>query len=326
MEQTLTFPERKRYKWEGAIRWSQHDIVKFLRQQQRQSPRDSTRWKVFEQVIEAIFQLTDARGIESFKGDTVKKMLVMSARDHGWYVTEFDRRGPSDVPMGEKWCRCCKEVKPMEVFRAVATSAQNKRNGWHPDAHTLITHALCAPCRQSKQKKDRRADARKTARVLKKDGKAPPLLQRYEKSIANVRARIAMVFKRHTVTLRFAGPDGTDETYLQFKDPADQAFYTEQRVMLTRANERLHEAINSGSIPANAEGEWYELLTDDERQHLYDLYHLASWMEPTYKKKLPILWKHGSTSDEITSVVAEPPTQAPTLEPEPGASGWWDTL
>jgi hypothetical protein len=322
MSVTLTFPEIKRYKWEGAIRWSQRDIVKFLREQQRQSPKSSTRWQVFEQVIEAIFKLTDDRGVESFKGDSVKKLLIAAATDHGWFVERPDRTEPSNVPMGEKWCRRCHEIKSMESFRAVATPAQNKRNGWHPDARTLITSSLCAPCRESRQKKAKRTDARRTARVMKKEGKAPPLLQRYEKSIANVRARLAMVFKRHTVTLRFAGPDGTDAVYLEFKDSADQDFYTEQRVMLGRANNRLHEAVDEGRIPHDAKGEWYELLTPQERQHLYELYQAASWMAPGYKKKMPILWDNAPKPDEVASAEPIPEPVRRGVSPEKPATDW----
>ena len=162
---------------------------------------------------------------------------------------------------------------------------------------------------------------------MKKEGKAPPLLQRYEKSIANVRARLAMVFKRHTVTLRFAGPDGADETFLQFKNAADQEFYTEQRVMLTRASERLHVAINDGALPRDAEGEWYELLTDDERQRLYDLYHAASWMEPGYKKKLPILWKAKAEDLDVAPAIdILPPMPMIDSAPNETRADWSDLV
>ena len=294
-EEITGYPEVKRYPWEGNIRWGQKDIVRFLRKQQRQCPRkiNEARYWSFEDTINAIYKLTDERGVEAFKGDKVKLLLIAASRERGWLAPAPKPKASPVTKPGEKYCRRCKEVKEVSFFRAVATQAQKEANGWNPDAQYHVLSNLCAPCRANRKRIERQLAERAEQRTLRVAGKRAPALRLFRKSIAMQIDKTRKVFERAHKTLDT--PEGIIR-YYEFKDVSDQAYYAKKRELLELLRDRLKEHVDNGTLMSCGLddkpplGVWHELLLPEERKELAALYWECSWNAPSYKRKTPPLW------------------------------------
>ena len=299
--QKLTYPEFKPRPWALAMPWSLTRIEAELRKGLTGSP-DTPRYLAFKDTIDAVHLLAH-RGVDEFRGDKVHKLLVKAAQTHGWYAPEGKRRPlPKVFKDGHRVCAKCYEEKLEEVFKAKPTLAQKRRNGWAEDTSQLITHKLCDACRLSNARRAKRKAAKR---------EAPTLIGAYRASITNGLETVAKVFKKHTA---FVTPPPENFTVHNFRAPEDQDYYSERKALLRLARQRLDQYIEDGTlrerIPAEPQGLWFELLTQDEKDNLARLHRAGSWMQGGYRSRMPLLWeqsphKNASTAKPLTEIKAD---------------------
>ena len=299
--QKLTYPEFKPRPWALAMPWSLTRIEAELRKGLTGSP-DTPRYLAFKDTIDAVHLLAH-RGVDEFRGDKVHKLLVKAAQTHGWYAPEGKRRPlPKVFKDGHRVCAKCYEEKLEEVFKAKPTLAQKRRNGWADDSQRLIIHKLCDACRLSNARRAKRKAAKR---------EAPTLIGAYRASITNGLETVAKVFKKHTA---FVTPPPENFTVHNFRAPEDQDYYSERKALLRLARQRLDQYIEDGTlrerIPAEPQGLWFELLTQEEKDNLARLHRAGSWMQGGYRSRMPLLWeqsphKNASTAKPLTEIKAD---------------------
>jgi hypothetical protein len=296
----LTYPEFKPRPWALAMPWSLTQIEAELRKGLTGSS-DTPRYRSFKDTLDAVHLLAH-RGVDEFRGDKVHKLLVKAAQTHGWYLPEGKRRPlPKVFKDGHRVCAKCYEEKLEEVFKAKPTLAQKRRNGWAEDTSQLITHKLCDACRLSNARRAKRKAAKR---------EAPTLIGAYRTSITNGLETVAKVFKKHTAFV-----DTTTNTRsFAFKTDEDGDYYVKREALLRLTRQRLDQYIEDGTlrerIPAEPQGLWFELLTQDEKDNLARLHRAGSWMQGGYRSRMPLLWeqsphKNASTAKPLTEIKAD---------------------
>ncbi len=307
--QSLSFPEFKPRRWALVLPWTLTQIEAELKKGLTGSP-DTARYRAFKDTLDAVHELAH-RGVTEFRGDKVHKLLVKAAHVHGWWAPEGKKRPlPKPTKDGHRVCAKCYGEKPEGVFRALATPAQKRRNGWSEDGQHFTIHKLCDACRTANKRRDKRKAAKK---------EAPTLIGAYKKSIANGLETVAKVFKKHTA---FRDPD-TGHRVFNFRTDEDGDYYVAREALLREARKRLDQYIEDGSLrehlPAQPAGLWFELLTQEEKDKLARLHRRGSWMERGYASRMPLLWEKSPHKDAVdmtpvTQIKAEKVVEIPPEE------------
>lgn len=308
-----TYPEHARYPWEGEIEWPVHKAMAYMKAGLT-GPKNAPRYAAFSKALEAVRYLADERGVETFPGHKLKRLLIKAAAEVGWY-----RRNPAYKPVPAarsddfKVCRRCKAEKPKALFLTLATPEQKRRNNWREDFQSKTLSLLCDTCRKSKNQEKARKEKRMKARQ-----EVPDLLTAYRTSVGDALNRTKAVLRVHTVEL--PASDGTPVKMLQFENAYDKMYYEARLAMANLARDRLKERINDGSLSAplpdgtSPKGLWQELLEPEERQELHALHKQGSWTQAGFRGTMPKLWDDGVRDSKRGR---KTPLSERTVEPPP---------
>lgn len=323
--QQRTYPEFKPRLWALAMPWTLTQIEVELRRGLTGHP-ESPRHRAYTDTLAAVHELAH-RGVTEFRGDKVQKLLIKAAQAHGWRAPKqgTKRPLPRTTKPDHRVCAKCYEEKHDSLFRALATPAQKRRNGWSETAQHYTVHKLCAPCRVS--------NARRAKRKAGKQ-EAPTLVGAYRRSIAMSLETVAKVFKKHTA---YTDPD-TGQRAFNFSCDEDGDYYVKREALLREARKRLDSYIEDGTllahVPDPPQGLWFELLTQEQRDTLARMHRAGSWMQPDYRSRIPLLWeksphKNAADAAPMTQIKSDRPSPASAPAPAHDATvikddGWAD--
>lgn len=304
----LTYPECVPPKWGLAAPFGHRTMLQLLRKSMT-SPKGTPRDLAYRATIAAVNTLHE-RGIRTFRGDKVLKLLIQAAREHGWLKRSGGqyKAVPKAQKPDHKVCRKCQEEKPDAEYRIFASAAQKKRNGWAEDRQQYTYAVICAHCRKLKQQRERRKE------VKRQD---PDTYGAYRNAFANELGAVKRLLKTHlTIEL----PDGS-KAY-QFDHEADQTYYFERERLIELARRRFENAVNAGDLLSVVDlsvpkGAWYGLLTQDERDGLARIHRDGSWAGSTKKGRVPKLWEKVVVPRKKPKTVAYTPSTEPKVEPPP---------
>ena len=301
-----TFPEQNNFTWEEKPRWPVWRIVEMFRKNSRTGTNPARR-KAYEACIEALRQAEHDHGIETVGTPKLRQLLIAAAQEHEWYAIDRKQlKQPRDpyAPAGFKYCRKCKEIKEVDLFKAAPSPAKAKVYGWKEDTTQKHLSHLCAPCRHKKTKEST-ARTRYSLKHKFSDLQirtTPGLatrITRYKSlhtHIAAHAARVRAAFSGAKTTLYL--PEGNVHEY-QFPTDAIRQFYESKRVYLNAARDRLEQKMGE-AVPLP--DTWGMLLTQDEQAELADL-HSAACLSSTAARK-PVLW-HLKLKEEADGEVSE---------------------